>query len=178
MDKIKALIKRIKSYFKKTWVFEDYPIRVWKNQNTCEDKVVYGAGIINWYTMVGFGETPEKALNSLKGSFKIFEEKNNYLHRPGEKVPIKFAPTVNMDKYEEIAVEFFKNILDIDYYSGFFSDCSSLANFGSFGNDENLKNERDKIIKKIYSYYNMDITDIYNEPLWKIFEKLETNKKQ
>ena len=41
MDKIKLLIKRTISYFKKNWVFEDYPIKIWKNENAEEINVSY-----------------------------------------------------------------------------------------------------------------------------------------
>jgi hypothetical protein len=173
MDKIKALIKQIKSYSKKSWIFEDYPIKIWKNSNASDDKVAYGAGIINWILMVGHGKTPEKALTALKDSFKLYKDNNDDLPRPGTKVPIKFVSTDNIDKDEETAVDFFRNILDMDYYGGFFSDGSTLANFELSDNDEVVKKIREEIIKKTLSLYNVDIEDIYDEPLWNILEKIE-----
>ena len=171
MDKIKVVIKLIKSYSKNSWIFEDYPTKTWKNQNAGEDKIAYGAGIINWGTMVGHGETAEKALAALKDNFNIYKDNNNDLPRPGTNVPIKFAPTDNMDKYEKTAVDFFRNILNMDYYDGFFSDGSSLADFGLCCNNENAKKMKEEVIKNTLSFYNTDIIDIFDEPLWKIFEK-------
>lgn len=168
------------SHFKKNWNFEDYPIKTWKNPNAGEKKVAYGAGIINWAIMVGHGESSEKALIALKDKFKQYKEKNDILPRPGKTVQIKFASSEKMDRYEKTAVDFFKNILEINYYDGFFSDVSSLSDFEwgyRLSNDEELVNQyRDKIIKQVFLFYNVDITEMYDEPLWKIFEIIENKK--
>ena len=176
MDKIKAIIKRITSYSKKSWIFEDYPTKTWKNPNAGKDKVAYGAGIINWSTMVGHGETEEKALTALKDRFKFYMDNNDDLPRPGTNVPLKFAPTDNIDKNEKTAVDFFQNILNMDFYGGFFSDGSSLNDFNFYENDEDSKKLKEEIIKKILLFYNTDISDIFDEPLWKIFERIETKR--
>ena len=178
MDKIKALIKRIKSYSKKSWVFEDYPIKTWKNPSALQAEIAYGTGIINWTMMVRHGKTPEEALTALKDAFKLYKDGNDDLPRPGTYVPIQFAATDNIDKYENTAVDFFKNILDMNYYDGFFSDRSALCDFGFFGNNEDAKKEKEELIKKTRKLYNADITDIFNEPLWKIFERIEKHRKQ
>ena len=177
MDTIKALIKRINSYFKQNWNFDDYPTKTWKNPNAVEDKVAYGAGIIYWSGIVGHGETPEKALKALKDSFKLYKENNDDLPRPGTKVPFKFATTENIDKYEKTAVGFFKEVLNMDYYEGFYSDGSILSFFEPYDNDEVAnKKMKEEIIKRTLLHFRVDITDIYDEPLWKIFERIETEK--
>ena len=177
MDKIKVLIKRTASYFKKNWDFEDYPTKTWKNPNALENNIVYGAGIINWYTMVAHGETSEKAYTALKDKFQLYKDKHDKLPRPGKKMQIIFASTANIDKYEKTAADFFTNVLDIDYYSGFFSDGSSLPDFVFSNDKENLNKMREQIIEKILTLYNVDIIDIYHEPLWKIFERIEAKNK-
>jgi hypothetical protein len=177
MEKIKALIKRIVSHFKKNWDFEDYPMKTWKNQNAREEKVTYGAGIINWYWMLEFDETPEKALAKLKGKFKLYKENNDNLPRPGKKVPIEFASTNKLDIYENTAVHFFKNVLEMNYYDGFYSDGSSLSDFEWADNNEEISKRREKILGRILSLYNVDINDIYYEPFWKIFGRIEEKNK-
>lgn len=174
MDIIKAFIKRLKSYSKTDWNFEDYPTQTWKNPNAGEDKVAYGAGIINWPMMVGHGETDEKALTALKDNFKLYKENNNNLPRPGTNVPLKFASTDNIDKYELTAVDYFKNVLNMDFYEGFYSDGSVLE----FLSDDDIDSEKMKqeIINRTLILYSVDISDIYDEPLWKIFERIENNK--
>ncbi len=174
MDTIKTYIKLIKSYSKTVWNFEDYPTKTWKNPNAGEDKVDYVAGIINWTMMVGHGETAEKALTALKDSFKLYKDNNDYLPRPGTKVPLKFAPTDNIDKYEKIAVDYFKRVLNMDYYEGFYSDGSVLEFLRD--NDTDSEKMRQEIIKRTFLIYNVDISDIYDETLWKIFERI-INKK-
>ena len=93
------------------WNFEDYPTETWKNRNAADEKIAYGAGIINWDMMVGYGETPEKALIALYDKFKLFKENNAILPQPGTKVPLKFASASKMEKYEKIAVDFFEKYL-------------------------------------------------------------------
>jgi predicted RNase H-like HicB family nuclease len=171
MDTFKAFIKRIASYSKSDWDFDDYPAKTWKNPNAGEENVAYGAGIINWTMMVAHGETKEKAMTALKESFKLYKENNNDLPRPGTKVPLQFASTDNIDKYEQTAVDFFKRVLNMDYYEGFYSDGSVLE----FLRDDDTDSEgmKKEIIRRTLSMYNVDITDIYDEPLWTIFERIE-----
>jgi len=176
LDKTKALIKRVKSYTKKSWDFEDYPTTTWKNTSALQENIAYGAGIINWTMMVAHGKTPEEAMMALKDNFNRHKDGNDDLPRPGSYVPIQFAATDNIDKYEETAVDFFKNILDMNYYDGWFSDGSALCDFG-FYNHESAKKRNEKLIKKVRKIYNADIADIFNEPLWKIFERIEKCKK-
>ncbi len=166
-------MKRLKSHFKKDWEFDDYPKKTWKNPNAGVKNVAFGAGIINWSTMVGHGETPEKALSALKENFKLYKDNNDDLPRPGKKVPLKFASTDQINKYEKTAVDFFEKILKIDYYEGFYSDGSILAHFEPYDNDEQVSKMKEEIIKRTLLIYDVDITDIYNEPLWKIFERIE-----
>ena len=176
MDTLKALAKRLKSYTKKDWEFNDYPINTWKNQNASEDRIAFGAGIVNWQGIVGHGETLEKALNALKESFQLYKDKNESLPRPGTKVPFKFASTENIDKYEIIAVDFFNRVLEMDYYGGFYSDMSFLSFFEPYDNVEKAKEMKMETINRTHKIYNVEISDIYDEPLWRIFERIENNK--
>jgi predicted RNase H-like HicB family nuclease len=178
MDKTKALIKRIKSYSKKDWDFDDYPTKVWKHPNFGNNnKVTYGASIVNWGLMTGHGETPEKALAALKDKFRLHKDKHGKSPRPGKKVPLKieFASTENIDKYEKTAVDFFKKVLDMDYSDGFFSDDSLLAYFEPHFCDEAIRKEaREEIINRTLSLYNVDISDIYDKPLWSVLERINS----
>jgi hypothetical protein len=176
MDAIKAIGTKIKSYFKAKWDFNDYPIKIWKNPNAGDNKVAYGACIVNWTNMVGHGATSEEALKALKVSFNRYKDNNDVLPRPGTKVPLKFASTANIDKYEKTALDFFKRILNMNFYEGFYSDESALSNFEPYDNEERTENIRCETIKRTLLLYNVDITDIYDEPLWIILDKIETKK--
>jgi hypothetical protein len=154
---------------KSTWDFEDYPVKTWKNPNAGEKKVAYGAGISNWSLMVGHGENEQQAIKALKEKFNLYKENNKDIPKPGEMVPIKFATTENISKYEDIAVDFFKRILNLDYYEGFYSDSSSLPDFEP-SQPEDSKKMKDEIIKRTLSIYGIDISSVYGEPLFVVFE--------
>lgn len=173
MDTLKAIIKRLKSYSQTDWEFSDYPTKTWTNPNAGEEKIAFGAGIINWSGMVGHGSSPDKALIALEESFQLYKDNNDDLPRPGKKVPLKFASSEQMDKYEKIAVDFFNKVLDLDYYDGFYSDHSILSYFEPWEDLEKIEDVRNEIIKRTLLHYNVDITDIYNEALWMILDKIE-----
>lgn len=175
MDLIKAITKWIFSFRKNDWSFSDYPIKTWKNSNTKNIDLKYGAGIVNWIVMVEHGKTREKALENLRKHFQVFKNNNDDLPRPGLKVPLKFAPTNQIDKYENIAVDYFNKVLEMDYYDGFYSDGSILEYFINSSDEEFKKRFKDEIIKRTFNIYKIDISDIYDEPLYKIFEKIQKN---
>ena len=129
--------------------------------------------------MVGHGETYEKALESLKDTFKWYKDNNDSLPRPGEKVPMKYTSTEKIDLYEKTALDFYKNVLEIDYPDGFsfFSDGSYLYYFEPRDDNELACEFKEKTIKQTLLLYNVDISDIYYEPLWKILERIDTKIK-
>ena len=173
MDTIKALYKWLISFHKNTWEFEDYPIKTWKIQNATQ-AIKYRAAIINWYGMIEDGETAEKAIENLKA---LFEKINNrYVPRPGTKISLKLGTTELIDKYEEIAVDFFNKVLDLNYYEGFCSDHSALVYLEPSEDEEINKGFRNEIINKTHCIYKVDISDIYDEPLYKIFERIKNNQ--
>ena len=175
MQRFLIFIKRLLSYKKASWNFNDYPVRTWKNPNAGELKLTYGAGISNWPLMSGHGETKEKAMEDLKSRFQLYKENNEHLPRPGAKVPIKFYTTEQISKYEELAVDFFKKVLNMDYYKGFYSDGSGLEHFEP-PEEEQAKSTRKEIIRRTLAIYNVDISDVYDEPLYVVFEKIKNNK--
>ena len=175
MDIFKVLIKRLKSHSKTSWEFNDYPTKTWKNPNARDENIGFGAGIINWPVMVAHGESPEKALSKLEISFNLYKVDNDLLPRPGTKVPLQFASTENIDRFEKTAVDFFKRVLNMNFYEGFYSDGTILAYFEPPDNLEKTKEMKANIINKTLLLYNVDITDIYDEEIWRIFDRIENN---
>jgi len=164
---------------KETYNFEDYPIKNWKNPNAEEKNVAYCAGITNWVIMTGYGETPEEALTDLKNKFNLYKEKNNTLPLHGEGVSLKFASSDKIWIYEKIAVEYFKSVLRLNFYDYIFTDysyLSSLVPHDEADNDDYISKMRELIIKDTLEYYNIDISDIYDEPFWKVFERIEISR--
>jgi hypothetical protein len=172
MHRLVAIIKQLLSYTKTDWDFDDYPIRTWKNPNAREAKVEYGAGIINWTTMVGHGTTPRQAVDDLRNRFGLYKDHNRRLPRPGTRVPLKFASTEQIRRYADTAVDFFQRVLDMDYFGGFYSDGTCLAYFEPPHDDEEAKRVKAAIIRRTLLVYNVDITDLYDGSLWKILKTI------
>ncbi|PKB15266.1 hypothetical protein [Flavobacterium sp. 5] len=129
MNQIKALYKYLISYFKNDWKFKDYPLKTWNNQNAEIDELKFGASFTNWTMFVAHGNRKEVAIDNLKIQFKDYKAKNDVLPRPGKKVPIQYAESTEIEKYEDIAIDFFDEIIEMDYFSCFISDHSSLHEF-------------------------------------------------
>jgi predicted RNase H-like HicB family nuclease len=172
---MEKIIKRLTSYFKKDWDIDDYPIEVYLNENAGEDKVKFGAKVIDWFAMVGHGETKDKALENLKESFRLFKD-NNKLPRPGTNVPVKFAMTDIIESYDDIAVEFFKNVIGLNYYSCFVSDQSSLTDFETMNGVDNVDEFKIKTITRTKEFYGVDISDTYDKYLVDVFEQIKRKR--
>lgn len=170
MDKI---IKRLKSYFKKDWDIEDYPIEIYRNENAGEDKVKFGAKVIEWVAMVGHGETKEKALEDLKERFRLFKG-NNELPRPGTKVPLQFASTKVIDSYEDLAVDFFEKVIGLSYHDCFVSDQSSLTDFETMNGVHEVDKFKQDTISKTRDVFGVDISDTYDKYLVDVFEQIRS----
>lgn len=137
MRQIKAIIKYLLSFFKQEWTFEDYPLETWANPNAGQEDIKYGAKFTNWSTFVAHGSSTSDAIENLRMNLLEYG-KENKLPRPGSKVPIQFADSDRIEKYENIAVDFFDKIIGINYYDCFISDMSSLFDF-DLDNEETLR---------------------------------------
>ena len=115
-EQLLATWKKALSYTKSTWDLDDYPLRYKKQLDT---KGEYKNGelklwvvqIINWWAMTGLGDTKEEAYHMLKNNFTGYLEHYSVGPRPGSKAPLLFAGTNQVDKLEEVAVDFFDKIL-------------------------------------------------------------------
>jgi hypothetical protein len=168
---MQLLIKKIKSYFKSDWKLEDYPV-VYRLQKA-EDLRNPGrfkkcqAEIINWYYLKGLGDTKSEAYIDLKNKFDNYK-KDNILPRPGVKISIKIDPFENVSKYEEIAEEFFKNILDLNFREYLITDASCLGHF--------TLEKLEDFNKKINEYYELKIKNSDDLLLWELFELINEKK--
>jgi len=166
-----TIIKRLNSYFKRDWNLDDYPIKVYLNESAGEENVKFGARILNWPMMTGHGETEDKALDKLRENFDQFKNTKK-LPRPGTTVPLVFAPTKHIEQYEDLAVKFFEKILRLNYFDGFYSDGSYIElSFIDFSR-QRLDEIRREIIERTREEFKVDISDVYDEPLWRVFEKI------
>jgi hypothetical protein len=147
MKHIKAYYKYILSFRKKDWEFKDYPLETWENTNAEQNEIKFVAKFTNWSLFVAHGESKKIAIENLKNQFRDFKANNVEIPRPGKNVPIQFAATTEIEKYESIAVDFFDRIIGIEYYNCFISDYSCLDEFDI---------DVEEAIRKIKTYYNIE----------------------
>lgn len=161
MSNFKSIFKYILSFFKTKWNFDDYPLEICYNKSSEEDEFKFRAKFTNWHSMIAFGDSVINAKEKLREEFLEYA-KNNKLPRPGSKVHFKFAESLRITQYEEIAIEFFDKIIGINYFECFVSDFSSLHDFEL--NDQ-------ETIEKIKSIYGIEPnSDLI---LLEIFVKIE-----
>src|SRR3989344_849001 len=166
-DQFNAVIKCALSFTKRDWDFEDYPIRTWKIIDPHNDHLPYAAGLTNWQAMITQGESPEKAMIPLKTHFEDAKKKGWTIRRPGtfHRLKVVFESGDNILRNEDLGYEFLDRIFGIKYV--FFSDVTKLIDFESVESKE-------QTIGKIKESYGVDVTDIFDEPLWKILDRKST----
>ena len=150
---------RFISTFKSEWTIDDYPV----NTRFHSDTERWTATTINWPGMAGGGNTRLEALEDLRQSFERFKATKKALPRPGTKVPIEFAATVRVDGNAELATDFIRRILEVEW--AWISDESTLWDFHG---DETS----DDLIQKIRLAYGVDVSDISSGNLADIFDRI------
>jgi hypothetical protein len=162
----KIFVKRMLSYFKSDWCFNDYPISIDKISGS--DPSVYTGNILNWWSMTSRGETKEMAAQNLKAKFNEYLGQKEKLPRPGDRVPLKYASTEQISKYRATFIEYYDKVLS--EYSGFpwfVSDLTNLSSWEPINNSEK-KQRKEEIIRRTQNEYGIDIRDYYDEPIYKI----------
>lgn len=160
----------------KDWNLEDYPIELSRNENALEEHARYTARITGCLGMFGFGDTEEKALEDLRERFTAFKSRNA-LPEPGAEMPLPFASTSKIGDYEDIAIDFFRKILGLNYHECFVSDMSSLADFDPAGQDISSDDFKSKVVQAVYDAYGVEISEAYDGYLINVFEKIRNARK-
>ena len=78
---------------------------------------------------------------------------------------LELASTVDVDKFESIAPEFFERILDMDRNDCLITDESSLWDFHGERSNE-------PFYSKILEVYGIDVSDVEKGNLAKIFQRI------
>ena len=93
---------------------------------------------------------------------------------------IEFAPQINIDQYEDIAVDFMPAILGHEYHDCWISDESLLSDFSPKdfikGTSQWGYDVMQEIAKKVQSRYGVDISDMEDPYLWEIFQRIRMLK--
>ena len=161
------------SFFKRGWNLEDYPVRFRHQEPSSPvplalkgDLVPWLAQIPYWVRMTGSGNTREEAYANLQKRFDEYRAEGNKLPRPGTKVPLQFAPRLEVPLYDDIAADFFRRILNMDYRNVFITDKSSLWDFP-------IEDPVEELVERIREAYSVDIGDIEDGNLVSIFRRLQ-----
>ena len=116
--------------------------------------------------MAGFGNSKEEAYQNLKKRLENKLEEDGFLPRPGTKVPIEFASTEEIEECSDIVNDFLEKVLGFDEEKAvFISDESSLWDF-------HREDSNEKYYKKIKDVYGVDVSDIKDGNLLKIFKRI------
>jgi len=85
---------------------------------------------------------------------------------------IELAPQFSVEQYEDIARGFFPRILDMDYDDVLITDESSIYDFDFELTEDRVDHQTSGILNKIKSEYNLDVSDVEDLLLVKIFERI------
>jgi hypothetical protein len=152
---------------------DDYPIRVWRQpaiEPTRKSRLKplqWTATVINWPGMSGSANSKLEALEELRKNFDRSKATRPSLPRPGTKVPIEFAATERVGQHPELAKDFVKRVVDIDW--AWIADESSL---GDFHQDET----NESLTEKIRLIYDVDVSDISSGNLADIFDRIQEHR--
>jgi hypothetical protein len=170
---LKAGAKFLLSFTKSDWQVADYPLlfRHFEVADTAGrlKEFPWSVQIINWWQIGGFGNTKQEAYADLRKRFAEIKANGKALPRPGTGLPIEFASTDRIRFHDDIADDFFRRVLEMNYRECFISDESTLWDFHSEDSNEHLHT-------KIWDAYRVDVSDIEDGNLVKIFERIENRQ--
>jgi hypothetical protein len=177
MNHVQAAWKWSLSLLKRDWTLSDYPLSVRVHEidsdyaGTRLKQHRYSVAIVNWWVMSGGGDTKREALEELEKRFaaeKVERTKaRKPLPRPGRHVPIEFASRQRVDAHSELAEDFTRRVLNLDW--AWISDESSLWDFHS-------SEDNGELIAKIRQVYGVDVSDIESAKLSEILDRIASNR--
>ena len=172
-----AAWKWLLSFSKRSWKLSDYPLSLREHRidpdyvGTRLKQQRYSVAIVNWWVICGSGDTKREAMEELEKRFAAEKAERTktgkQLPRPGTHVPIEFASRQRVDAHPELAEDFTRRVLNLDW--AWISDESSLWDFHS--SDDNSA-----LIAKIKEVYGVDVSDIESARLSEILERIASNR--
>jgi hypothetical protein len=169
-----ALAKFCLSFRKRDWQLSDYPVVIKESEygafptdSPRFKPVPYSAFIVNWGLMMGTGDTEAEAFSALQATFHQVRlervQKAEPLPRPGTSAPIQLAPVERVEAHPELADDFIRRVLELDW--ALITDGSSLWDFNAGENN-------DPLFARIKDIYGIDVSDIQSARLCEIFERI------
>ena len=127
----------LRSFFRRSWTLDDYPVVV-RRQDPPPDSADTPAAMrglppyvamIDGIVIAGLGDTPESARAQLAERFEDYRASHATLPRPGTQAPVTFASTTRLEAHGTLRDEFIERILHMEPTEVFVSDASSLSDF-------------------------------------------------
>ena len=107
-----------------------------------------------------------KVLRSLLKRNRVQDETPNFPLRT-----VLIAPSTQLDLYSDVAKDFVERIFEVPYESVFMTDRSELWDFWPLL-DVDRKDSKRYLLQKIERIYGIDVSDIKDGNMVKIFERL------
>ncbi len=171
-NQVRGAWKFCLSLRKRDWTLGDYPVVIRQQEidptytGTRLKQHRYAATIVNW-GLAGTGDTKREALRALENNLTSAKaervKSGKPLPRPGLRVPIQFAPQERVKAHPELAEDFIRRVLNLDW--AWISDESSLWDFH---HDET----NNVLIARIKEVYGIDVSDIQSAKLSEILERI------
>ena len=163
--------KRLLSYRKQQWEFEDYPIIVRRQtfdvlSDDADHESRYWARILGWL-IDALAPTKAEALVKLRENYELRKQSNvdkdEPIPRPGVRVPIQFASQERVDADPELAKDFIQRVLQLEW--ALITDESSLWDF-TLG--QSIKELQDRV----FLLYGVAVYEIEDGKIAAILEKI------
>jgi predicted RNase H-like HicB family nuclease len=172
-ERMRILWKWLLSFARSDWTFDDYPVRVRRNE-VPDPAIAWMAQILNWPGPLGLGATREVALRELQSNFeqiiKSRREAGEPAPRPGAKEPIRFAASHQVDADPKLRDDFIQRVLGFAPNDPvFISDQSSLFDFGD-------KNEVERLAGLIRSNYGIETSDLKEAIIADILQRIVADR--
>jgi hypothetical protein len=172
-ERIQIAWKWLLSFVRSEWGFDDYPLRVRRNQ-VDDPSIAWMAQFLNWGGPGGLGATPEAAVENFRSTFAVLvkyrREAGERLPRPGTGEPLKFASSSRVNADPALLEQFIQNVLGFGLGDPvFISDASSLLDFGD-------EHEVERLLGLIRSNFGVDATHLQGPRISEILEYVTSHR--
>lgn len=156
-----------------SYKFDDYAIRIGNSNNYPGKFVAY---IEEFHGVIAIIENKDDAPKILK---PLFDKEISRLNKIGHTIPlpgngkakITFASFDKIENLRPFIDQFWEKILGTDYSTSFVSNESYFHEWEQY-----LENGKDDIIKKVKKVYSVDISLIYDKPVYVVLETIKNKK--
>ena len=155
----------MRSFFRREWRFEDYPVTVRAQPGGTAAPHEDGSwtpaytATIDGMLLFGGGATADAARADLRAKFEAFR-KENELPRPGTEQPLRFAASDRVTSFGTLRDEFVERVLQLPW--AFISDGSTLDEFEE---PEDLK-------RRIILLYGIDVDRLPDQRIVTILDAI------